>query len=114
MQVSNALRFALERGGLWGAYQPLVATSTGAVIGAEALLRWQQPDLGAISPAEFIPLAERNGLILPLGRWVLEQVIQQLGAWIDAGLTPPRTAVNLSALQFRQVDLTNQIGALLS
>ena len=114
MQLSNALRFALERGELWLAYQPQVAAITGAVVGAEALLRWQHPDLGAIPPAEFIPVAERNGLILPIGGWVLRRVIEQIRAWIDAGITPPRIAVNLSALQFRQIDLADQIGALLA
>lgn len=113
MQLSNELRFAIERGELWLAYQPQVATATGAVVGAEALLRWQHPELGAVPPAEFIPLAERNGLILPIGAWVLREVVQQLRAWLDAGVTPPRIAVNLSALQFSQSDLEDQIGALL-
>ncbi|MCP9815688.1 EAL domain-containing protein [Synechococcus sp. GreenBA-s] len=114
MQLSNALRFALERGEFRVVYQPQVDTATGAVLGAEALLRWQHPELGPISPAEFIPVAERNGLILPIGRWVLEQAIQQLQQWIDAGQAPPRIAVNLSALQFRQADLADQTVALLA
>jgi len=113
MQLSNALRFALERGELWLAYQPQVASATGTVVGAEALLRWQHPEFGAMSPGEFIPVAERNGLILPIGTWVLSRVCEQLRSWIDAGITPPRIAVNLSALQFRQAELGEQISGLL-
>ena len=114
MQLSNALRFAIERHELWQAYQPQVAATTGAVVGAEALLRWQHPELGAVPPGDFIPVAERNGLILPIGAWVLRQAIGQIRTWMDAGITPPRIAVNLSALQFRQADLAEQIGALLA
>ena len=113
MQLSNALRFALERGELWLAYQPQVASATGTVVGAEALLRWQHPEFGAMSPGEFIPVAERNGLILPIGTWVLSRVCEQLRSWIDTGITPPRIAVNLSALQFRQAELGEQISGLL-
>ena len=113
MQLSNALRLALGRGEFWLAYQPQVDTTTGAVVGAEALLRWQHPELGAIRPDEFIPVAERSGLILPIGAWVLRCVIDRLRTWIDAGISPPRIAVNLSALQFRQSGLADQIGALL-
>ncbi len=114
MQLSNALRFALERRELRLVYQPQVDTASGAVLGAEALLRWQHPELGAVSPAEFIPVAERNGLILPIGTWVLGEAVRQLRAWIDADLDPPRIAVNLSALQFRQADLAEQTAALLA
>ncbi|WP_411871294.1 EAL domain-containing protein [Vulcanococcus limneticus] len=114
MQLSNALRFALERDEFRVVYQPQVDTTTGAVLGAEALLRWQHPELGPISPAEFIPVAERNGLILPIGSWVLAEAIHQLQRWIDAGLAPPRIAVNLSALQFRQADLAERTATLLA
>jgi EAL domain-containing protein (putative c-di-GMP-specific phosphodiesterase class I) len=75
------------------------------VIGVEALLRWTHPELGAISPAEFIPLAESSGLIMSIGGWVLEQAVQQVQRWHDEGFTHVRVAVNLSSIQFRNPEL---------
>jgi len=80
-------------------YQPQV-DGRGVLLGAEALLRWDDPLHGGMSPARFVPVAERTGLIHPLGQWVLEEACRQLRAWLDAGVRPPRLAVNLSARQF--------------
>lgn len=105
LQLENALRRALERDQLQLHYQPQVSLQDGRIIGAEALLRWQHPELGTVSPAEFIPVAEDSGLILPIGEWVLRTAIRQLKVWIDSGMAPMIIAVNLSAVQFRQPKL---------
>jgi EAL domain-containing protein (putative c-di-GMP-specific phosphodiesterase class I)/CheY-like chemotaxis protein len=96
-------------------YQPLVSLETGRIIGMEALLRWQNPSFGSVSPGEFIPLAEDNGLIIPIGEWVLFTACAQARRWHDLGLTTPlRLAVNLSARQFRQTDLDRIVARALS
>jgi diguanylate cyclase (GGDEF)-like protein/PAS domain S-box-containing protein len=105
MQLENALRRALERDQLRLHYQPQVSLADGRIVGAEALLRWQHPEFGLISPAEFIPIAEDSGLILPIGEWVLRSAVGQLKSWMDAGLPPMIIAVNLSAVQFRHHNL---------
>ncbi|MBL8443461.1 MAG: bifunctional diguanylate cyclase/phosphodiesterase [Zoogloeaceae bacterium] len=105
LMLSSALHHALERDQLSICYQPQVSLQDGRVIGAEALLRWQHPDLGPIAPAEFIRIAESNGLILPIGAWVLRNALAQGRRWIDEGLPPLMMAVNLSAVQFRHPDL---------
>jgi diguanylate cyclase (GGDEF)-like protein len=107
--IENALRRALERGQLSLEYQPQLSLHQPRVIGAEALLRWQHPELGWVSPAEFIPVAESSGLILPIGDWVLHTALQQLKSWIDTGMSPITMAVNLSSVQFRQASLPEQI-----
>lgn len=99
--LDNALRNALERNQFSLHYQPQISMQNGRVVGAEALLRWNHPELGSISPAEFIPIAESGGQILPIGEWVLRTTAQQLSQWIAAGMTPLTIAVNLSAVQFR-------------
>jgi diguanylate cyclase (GGDEF)-like protein len=105
LQLVNALRYALEREQLRVVYQPQISLATGHIVGAEALLRWTTPELGDVSPAEFIPAAEESGLILSIGAWVLRQAVRQARAWQDAGLPPVVMAVNLSAMQFRNTDL---------
>ncbi|MFC1602479.1 EAL domain-containing protein [Pseudomonadota bacterium] len=90
-------------------YQPKVEIDSSKIIGMEALLRWKHPKLGTISPVEFIPIAEETGLIIPLGNWALRQACAQNAAWIKAGHTPLRVAVNLSIRQFEQQDITDQI-----
>lgn len=105
LQLENALRRALERDQFQLLYQPQISLEDGRVVGAEALLRWHHPELGLISPAEFIPVAEDTGLILPIGEWVLRTAVSQLKAWMDAGLAPMVIAVNLSAVQFRHHNL---------
>jgi diguanylate cyclase (GGDEF)-like protein/PAS domain S-box-containing protein len=111
--LENALRRALEREQLHLHYQPLVATGSGTIIGVEALLRWNHSELGPVSPAEFIPVAENCGLILPIGEWVLRTAIRQLKVWLDQNIAPITVAVNLSTAQFRQTELPQLIGEIL-
>lgn len=105
LQLVNALRQALDRQQFVVHYQPQIDTYSEQVIGAEALLRWSHPELGSVSPAEFIPAAENCGLILPIGEWVLRQAVRQAKEWINKGMKPMVMAVNLSAIQFRHPDL---------
>ncbi|HEX2666798.1 MAG TPA: EAL domain-containing protein [Gammaproteobacteria bacterium] len=107
------LRHALERGEFEVHYQPQVELVGGTLSGAEALLRWRHPEEGEVSPAEFIPLLEETGLILPIGEWVLTQVCRDFTELQQAGWAPPRIAVNLSARQFMQPDLAERIQAVL-
>jgi diguanylate cyclase (GGDEF)-like protein len=100
--LEQDLGAALERGELHVHYQPVVRLDTGRVVGAEALLRWRHPERGNVSPAEFIPIAEATGLIVPIGRWVLETACAQAAAWRGAGAPGFRVAVNLSAVQVQQ------------
>jgi diguanylate cyclase (GGDEF)-like protein/PAS domain S-box-containing protein len=114
LTLENALRRALERDQLRLHYQPQISVTTGRVIGAEALLRWSHPELGMVSPAEFIPVAESSGIILPIGEWVLRTATRQLRTWIDAGIEPFTMAVNLSSVQFRYADLPTLITSILN
>ena len=109
MLLLSALRQALARGELHLHYQPQISLRDGGVIGAEALLRWRHPELGNISPAEFIPLAEDSGLIIPIGEWVLHSAAAQMKRWQEAGLPLQVVAVNLSAVQFHQPDLPERV-----
>jgi EAL domain-containing protein (putative c-di-GMP-specific phosphodiesterase class I) len=113
LQVVNALRYALERDQMHVVYQPQVSLKTGRIVGAEALLRWSTPELGMVSPAEFIPAAEESGLIVSIGDWVLRQAVRQARQWLDAGLPPLVMAVNLSAIQFRTTDLPSHVAQVL-
>ena len=113
LQLGNALRHALERDQLKLHYQPQISIKDGRVIGAEALLRWQHPELGSVSPAEFIPVAEETRLILPIGEWVLRQAAEQAVRWMKEGQAPIVMAVNLSAVQFRHPDLPDLITRIL-
>ncbi|OIR09452.1 cyclic di-GMP phosphodiesterase Gmr [mine drainage metagenome] len=113
LQLGNALRQARARGQLQLHYQPQILIQDGRVVGAEALLRWQHPELGAISPAEFIPIAEDSGQIIQIGEWVLRTAIKQLKDWMDSGLPPMVMAVNLSAAQFRQPNLPELVTGIL-
>ena len=99
-QLESELRHALSSQELLLHYQPKVSLRTGRIVGAEALIRWQHPVRGMVSPGKFIPVAEETGLILELGSWVLEEACRQIRAWMDAGLDMPPIAVNLSARQF--------------
>jgi diguanylate cyclase (GGDEF)-like protein len=107
------LKQALERKELTLHYQPKLEILSGRLMGWEALLRWQSEELGAVSPEEFIPVAEHTGLILPIGDWVLREACRQLRAWQDAGLMTGTMAVNLSTRQFRQKDLAEAVSAAL-
>jgi diguanylate cyclase (GGDEF)-like protein/PAS domain S-box-containing protein len=113
LQLENALRRALERGELSLHYQPQLCRDGRRIVGAEALLRWQHPELGAVSPAEFIPIAESSGLITSIGEWVLRTATRQLRTWLDEGMEPLTLAVNLSAVQFRQPNLVETVTRIL-
>ena len=99
LTLENSLRRALEREEFEVHYQPIVDAVTGSPVSAEALVRWRHPDLGLLLPSEFIALAEENGLIVPLGEWVMRTACAQNLAWQRAGLTPVRVVVNLSSRQ---------------
>ncbi|MHA7878327.1 MAG: EAL domain-containing protein [Saccharospirillum sp.] len=108
------LRKAIERNEFCLMYQPQV-DEKGLPCGVEALIRWQHPDRGLISPAEFIPIAERSGLIVPLGRWVISEACRQLIAWSeDESMASMSCAVNVSARQFRSVDFVDHLSSVLS
>jgi diguanylate cyclase (GGDEF)-like protein/PAS domain S-box-containing protein len=111
--IEEGLRRALERREFTVYYQPKVNLTTGAIIGAEALLRWTHPTQGAISPAQFIPVAEDSGLILPIGAWVLRQACAQARAWLDAGLPAMTMAVNVSAMEFREEGFLHRLFAII-
>jgi diguanylate cyclase (GGDEF)-like protein/PAS domain S-box-containing protein len=99
--IEESLRRALERKEFTLHYQPKINLQTGEISGSEALLRWTHPARGPISPAEFIPVAEDCGLILPIGQWVLREACKQAQAWLDAGLPLGTIAVNISSMEFR-------------
>ncbi|MBK8523182.1 MAG: EAL domain-containing protein [Betaproteobacteria bacterium] len=107
LDMESNLRRALERDEITVFYQPIVSLKTGTIVGAEALARWNHPRIGMIQPIEFIPLAEETGLIIPLGERILHQVCHQLAAWQRNGLPSIQVAINISARQFRQDNLTD-------
>jgi len=104
-RLETQLRSAIESGSLSLLYQPKVRLADGHISGCEALLRWRHPELGQVSPAVFIPIAEESGLILPLSDWVLKTACTQARHWLGAGLPAVRVAVNISARQFLQQDV---------
>ncbi len=113
MQLLSALRNALKLDQLQIHYQPQISLRDGKLIGMEALLRWQHPEFGMVSPGEFIPVAESSGLILSIGEWVLRTAVKQAKGWQQAGLAPIILAVNLSAVQFRHPDLPDLVSRVL-
>ena len=113
MAMETSLRRGLERNEFFLHYQAKLDLNTGQITGVEALVRWQHPDLGIVPPARFIPLAEETGLIVPIGKWVLNTACTQNVAWQRAGLPPLLMAVNLSARQFADEELLNDIAATL-
>ncbi|MEY8879671.1 MAG: EAL domain-containing protein [Leptothrix sp. (in: b-proteobacteria)] len=113
MRLESELRLALARNELTLNYQPVHELASGRLAGAEALLRWRHPQLGAVSPAQFVPVAEDSGLIVPIGAWVLEQACAQARRWLDEGLDPGVMAVNLSGMQIRRDDLVATVTAAL-
>ncbi|MFA5976054.1 MAG: EAL domain-containing protein [Elusimicrobiota bacterium] len=113
LALENSLRKAIERSEFLLHYQPQVNMQTNAIVGMEALLRWQHPDLGLVYPAEFIPLAEETGLIVPMGECVIRMACAQAKAWQVDGLPPLTVAVNLSARQFQHHDLVETVARIL-
>jgi len=105
MQLENSLHRALERGELFLEYQPQVNTFTGEMIGMEALVRWNSPELGLVPSTRFIPIAEESGLIIPIGEWVLKTVVGQMAVWQKMGLPLLRVSVNVSVSQIRNGNL---------
>ena len=112
-KLENDLRHAIEKDELELHYQPKIDLRTGQIVGMEALVRWHHPEMGMIPPAQFIPAAEISGLIIPIGAWVLRAACHQIKAWKNSGWENIRIAVNLSAVQFRNKDLLEQISTIL-
>ncbi len=108
MQIDHAMRQALVSGLFRLHYQPQIDLKTGAVVGAEALIRWRDPVLGEVSPNEFIPVAEESGFIIAIGDWVLAQAVKQAAAWCSNGVVMP-VSINVSALQFQQPDFAERV-----
>lgn len=109
LALETSLRRALEREEFVLYYQPKVDLASGKIIGTEALLRWQSPELGLVLPGVFIGLLEETGLMLPVGEWVLRTACKQGALWVQSGFSSLRMAVNLSMLQFRQADLSGMV-----
>ena len=113
LRLATGLRQAMEHGELFLHYQPYFDLHSGQISGAEALVRWQHPELGLIPPAQFVPVAEETGHIVRLGEWVLKSACLQMRAWQDAGLQGMHMAVNISARQLRQPDFFDRLMAIL-
>jgi diguanylate cyclase (GGDEF)-like protein/PAS domain S-box-containing protein len=111
--IEEGLRSALERQEFVLHYQPQIDLRTGAIIGAEALIRWMHPTRGLVSPAPFIPIAEDSGLILAIDNWVIRQACEQARAWLDAGLPAVTMAVNVSAMELRDENFADRLFAAL-
>jgi diguanylate cyclase (GGDEF)-like protein len=115
MQMQGQLRNALQNNEFLLHYQPQIHTESGRIIGAEALVRWRHPELGLVPPGKFIPLAERSGLIIPLGEWVLNEACRQAQIWQKKYQLPPiLIAVNLSALQFKRGNIVETVRSALA
>jgi EAL domain-containing protein (putative c-di-GMP-specific phosphodiesterase class I) len=112
MRMDHAMRQALASHRFRLKYQPQVDLRTGAVVGAEALIRWRDPELGEVSPAQFIPVAEDTGFIIAIGDWVLTQAVRQAAAWRASGMVMP-VSINVSALQFQQGDFVDRVANVL-
>jgi diguanylate cyclase (GGDEF)-like protein/PAS domain S-box-containing protein len=113
LTMENALRRALRHGEFELHYQPQARLDTGRIVSVEALTRWRHPEHGLIPPDRFIPLAEENGLIAPLGEWMLREACRQAKAWRDMGLLPIEMAVNISTRQFDLADMAGQVRTVL-
>lgn len=109
LELSTDLRSAIETDELFLLYQPIVDLETEAIVGLEALVRWEHPTRGTLGPGMFIELAEQTGLIVPLGRWVLREACRQVASWDAAGLVSPKMSVNVSARQLGDPELISDI-----
>jgi len=94
--IANDLRHALEHDELELYYQPQVELAAGRIVGMEALIRWNHPKRGLLSPGDFLPVVEKTSLVVTLGQWVLDHACKQMNAWRKAGIAPPVLAINLS------------------
>jgi len=113
LRLDHAMRQALSRGDFRLHYQPQVDLHSGEVLGAEALIRWRDPELGNVTPAEFIPVAEESGFIVAIGDWVLREAVRQAAEWHAQGHALI-VSINVSALQFRRADFVERVGAMLA
>ena len=111
--LERDLRKTLETNGFHLEYQPKMALRDSTITGLEALVRWEHPERGKVSPADFIPLAEETGLIVPLGEWVLRTACKQMVRWLEAGIPPFVMAVNCSAIQLMRTDMATVIKSVL-
>lgn len=109
VRIETDLRHAVDQNQLWLAYQPQLDLASGRIVGAEALIRWNHPERGLVSPGEFIPVAEASGLILPIGDWIIEEICRQRQIWQVLGLPELRLGFNVSGVQFRQRNLFEQV-----
>jgi diguanylate cyclase (GGDEF)-like protein/PAS domain S-box-containing protein len=109
LEIETHLRYALDRGEFCVHYQPQFDLQSGKLVGQEALLRWTNPKLGSIAPDQFIPIAEENGLIVPIGAWVLQEACRQTSAWRKAGYPLRGVSVNVSAVQFGRPDFVDTV-----
>jgi diguanylate cyclase (GGDEF)-like protein/PAS domain S-box-containing protein len=112
--VENGLRKAMGRQEFVLYYQPKMNLLTNAIVGVEALIRWRHPQRGLVPPAQFIPVAEQCGLIVPIGRWVIREACRQARAWQDAGLMPVRVAINISAVELHDKDFVASVRSILT
>jgi len=109
LKLESQIRNAIEQDEFQLHYQPKLSLQTGDVVGVEALIRWQHAELGSVSPDTFIPVAERTGLIEPIGKWVLSTACQQILAWSEAKIMPPLMAINLSPVELRSESIAEDI-----
>ena len=112
--IESALHHAVDRGQLKLHYQPQIHAPTGRIVGAEALVRWRHPNLGAVPPSAFIPIAEETGLIVDIGEWVLRTAVEQYQTWLRQGIRLPKLGVNVSALQLYEGRLVELVEAVLA
>lgn len=111
--IESKLRKAIENGELFLVYQPIASLKTGCITGVEALIRWNHPDFGLLSPNDFIPIAEECGMIVQIGEWVIHQACLQGKQWLDMGITPLQLSINLSGRQFKQPNFLEQVYGIL-
>jgi diguanylate cyclase (GGDEF)-like protein/PAS domain S-box-containing protein len=113
LAVESSLRRALKEGEFLLHYQPQIDLASSAMIGAEALIRWRDPNLGVVYPGQFVPIAEECGLIVPIGSWVLREACRQVRVWLDAGLRAVPVSVNISAVEFRHKGFVDGVALIL-
>jgi len=109
LNIETALRKALENGEFEVYYQPQISVPNRRIVGMEALIRWNHPQLGLVSPVDFIPIAEESGLIIPIGSWVMQTAAKQIAQWQKKGYGLLRVGINLSAKQFQDKDLAREV-----